>query len=113
MHELTIALNAIEVAEEVARRVGAERVTKIYLSIGRMTGVVRESLEFAFEVARLGTCAAGAELVIEEVPPVARCEQCGTEFECNDFQFQCPKCGAMASRLVQGTELNVVKIEFA
>ncbi len=113
MHELTIAQNAIEVAEEEARNVGADRVRKIYLSIGKMTGVVRESLEFAFEIARQGTRAEGAELVIEEVPPVARCEECGTEFECADFQFQCPNCGALASRLIRGTELNVVKIEFA
>ena len=69
MHELSIALSIVEVAEEAGRNQGG-RVAAVHMKLGRLSGVVKEALLSAFELAREGTELAQSELVIEEVPLV-------------------------------------------
>lgn len=46
MHELSIALNLVQIAEEAARKEKAERVRKVYIAVGALSGVVPEALLF-------------------------------------------------------------------
>jgi len=66
MHELSIAMNIIEIAEEEAVRHGAARVQTVYLRIGPQAGVAREALLFSYGLACEGTRVAGSRLVFEE-----------------------------------------------
>jgi len=68
MHELSIALSMIDVAEEEAANRGIEPVTAIYVKIGVLSGVTPQSLSAAYELARENTGLANTRLVIEEVP---------------------------------------------
>lgn len=111
MHELSIMQNTLEAVCASAREAGAEKVTQIRLRIGAMSGVVRESLEFAFEALAPDTMAAGAALLIEEVPPLCFCEGCQKEFTPEAFVFACPACGRPASELRRGREIELVSIE--
>ena len=65
MHELSIALSLIEGVEQEARRCGG-RVRVVHVRIGNMSGVVKEALAPAFEMACAGTELAGAELRVED-----------------------------------------------
>ena len=66
MHELSIALSIIEgVTEELQER-GAPKLHAVHLQLGNRSGVVRESLLFAYDVACEGTPLAGSRLVIAE-----------------------------------------------
>jgi len=56
VHELSIALNLVEIVEEAARRAGAECVVAVHLRLGAMSGVVREALEFCFPLASDTLC---------------------------------------------------------
>lgn len=51
MHGLSIAISLIEAAEEEIERLGGARVQAIHVKRGRLSGVVREALEFSHEVA--------------------------------------------------------------
>ena len=47
-------------------RHGGQRVTALHLKLGALSGVVKESLNFSWEIACQGTALDGSQLVIEE-----------------------------------------------
>jgi hydrogenase nickel incorporation protein HypA/HybF len=67
MHELSIAISLVEAAEEELEKLGNVEVLAIHLELGRLAGVVRDSLEFSYEIACQNTPLAGTRLLIEEL----------------------------------------------
>jgi hydrogenase nickel incorporation protein HypA/HybF len=51
-------------------------------------------------------------LIVEEVPVVVYCPGCRADRPLSSIQFfSCAECGAPASQIVQGKELEVVALE--
>lgn len=112
MHELSIAHSLIEIADQAAQEAGANRVTTVYLRLGVLSGVVKEALLFAFELAAQDTRLADAHLVIEEVPLVVFCPQCQQNVALPTLQrFRCPHCDTPTATVVQGKEVELVSLE--
>lgn len=111
MHELSIALGIIDVAsEEAERRRG--RILAVHLRLGPLSGVVREAMMSAFELAREGTLLDGAKLVIKDEPIVLFCPSCQAEHPAVSIQqMACSKCGTPSSQIVRGRELEVFALE--
>ena len=111
MHELSIALSILDVAEEEAQRHGG-RIAAIHLRLGPLSGVVKEALISAYDLAREGTSLARAELVVEEVPVAAYCPACAAERAPISVQeLRCPACGSPTAEILRGRELEVVALE--
>lgn len=111
MHELSIALSILDVAEEEGRNRGG-RVAAVHVKLGRLSGVVKEALASAFELAREGTALAQAELVIEEVPLIVHCSTCTVDQTLDaPYPLRCPACGALTNEIVSGRELEVHALE--
>lgn len=68
MHELSIALSIIEIAEEESEQRGYVSVDAIYLKLGAMSGIVKEALASAFDLAVEQSAFPKCRLVIEEIP---------------------------------------------
>lgn len=112
MHELSIAYNLVEIADEAARNAGAVRVKAVHLRLGAMAGVVEDALRFGFPIAAAGTLVADAELVIEPVAVQVQCDHCAAPRTLTPpFVFRCPVCGQPGARLLQGRELQIEFIE--
>lgn len=112
MHELSIAYSVVETVEKFALEAGAEKVTKVFLKIGRLSGVVVDSLCFSFDIAAENTLLENAELVIEDVLIKVRCEPCRHEFTLqNSHVFRCPLCSEPTPNIVAGRELDIVSVE--
>jgi hydrogenase nickel incorporation protein HypA/HybF len=111
MHEVSIMQSVLDTVERIAQEQKLERVTALYLRVGILSGVVRESLEFAFEALSDDTCAAGAEMVIETVPAIFRCTKCGKEHHFVKFQFDCPDCQGPLTLAGGGRDLEITRIE--
>ncbi|HJU55905.1 MAG TPA: hydrogenase maturation nickel metallochaperone HypA, partial [Pyrinomonadaceae bacterium] len=112
MHELSIAMSMIEMAEEEAARRGGAVVSAIHLKLGELSGVVKEALLFSYEVACQGTRLEGSRLVIEGVPVAVYCAACRAETAIISLQqFCCAVCHAPTSEVVRGRELEVVALE--
>ena len=111
MHELAVCQSLLRQVEEIARREQAQRVELIRLRIGPLSGVVGELLKLAFTIARAGTLADKAELVIEEAPVRIRCTQCGAESEAPPNRLLCGSCGDFRTRLLSGDELLLASVE--
>ncbi len=80
------------------------KVNCLHLSMGSLSCVDRQSLQFAFDVQALGTKAEGARLAIEVLPAVIYCFACGGETRQDRFEAVCPKCGSSRVTLTGGTE---------
>lgn len=112
MHELSIALSLIEVAEARAAEEGAEHISRLFVRIGILSGVVPEALISAFEIAAHATMAEGAVLEIQDVPIAVYCAACEREVPTGStFSFECPACGHLTHDVRSGNELELTSME--
>lgn len=115
MHELSICQGIVEVAtaalDDLARPL--PHVTMVSVRIGRLTGIVPESLRYYFDLLVPDTPLAGAALAIEEVPIRGRCADCAARFTIDELCFTCPACGSGLVELLSGRELQVVALDTA
>ena len=112
MHELSIAMSIVELAEqELAGRSGAS-IQAVHLKLGLLSGVSKEALESCFEMACFESPLVGSRLVIEEIPVAVHCTSCAAVRQIDSIQlFCCPVCGVPVSEIVSGKELQVVALE--
>ena len=112
MHELSIAMSIVEMAQEESERRGGVAVHAVHLKLGPLSGVVREALCSCFEMACENTPMQGSQLVIEEVPVVVYCPNCQKRCALASMQlFCCPECNTPTPDVVQGKELEMVALE--
>ncbi len=111
MHELSITQSMLNLVLEEAEKAKANKVGKINLVIGGMTGVVGECVRFYFDLLSKGTPADGAALAIKAVSTQAKCRDCGKLFEVSEFDWTCPGCSGNNIEVVAGKELFVESIE--
>ena len=112
MHELSIAASIVDaVTESVARYPGA-RVKEVRLRVGALASVIEDSLQFCWGVTVEGTPLEDAKLAVSILRVVVLCSVCGKQGELESLQsFRCPHCGAPASDVRQGRELEIDSIE--
>lgn len=114
MHEVGIMEAALGAVLSQARSHSAQRVHRIVLRIGALSGVDPEALRFAFDVVTQGTIAAGAALEINDVPALAHCGACNADFGVTGgFIFACPHCGDLSGNVRQGRELELSRVEMS
>lgn len=108
MHELSLAQ---AVVDAVTERLGEAEVATVTLEIGKLSGVVVESIRFCFPIVADGTILAGAELVIDEPPGAARCRDCGRAFELDDPILLCPGCDGANVAVESGGDFRIRSVE--
>jgi len=111
VHELAVCQALIDQVEEIALRERADQVLSIHLGIGPLSGVEPHLLEQAFSIARAGGVAAGAELLIDNLPVQVSCDQCGQTTDALPARLLCGACGNWRTRLVSGDELQLLHVE--
>ena len=111
VHELAIFQALMEQVERIAQEERADQVLSIHLAIGPLSGVESRLLEQAFSVARAGSIAASAELVIESMPVQVRCKQCDQLTKALPGRLVCGACGDWRTRLISGDELELRHVE--
>ena len=107
MHEMSIALNIIKIAEEELQKAKGGRIEKLNLVVGKLSGVVVESLNFALEASKEDGVLSCAEIIIDEMPAKMKCHNCGLEFESDDFYTTCPQCDEFKHEIISGKELLI------
>ena len=107
MHEMSITQSVVDT---IVTRLGDARVSCVRLEIGRLSGVVPDSVRFCFDVLCAGTSLEGARLDIAEPAGRARCRDCGEEFTLDDFILLCP-CGSADVAVLAGRELRITSVE--
>jgi len=111
VHEMSIMTSLLRAVEGKVREVGAVRVTRLRIVVGKLSGIEPDLLETAFEFLSPGTVAEGASFEIRTPGLQVRCNDCQRTFELDEIQFACPECGGFNVEIQGGDELLIEEME--
>lgn len=112
---MSIAMNLLEMAESEIREKGCDRIERVKVLCGAISGVMSEALTLCFEALIESTPHKGASLEIEIVPLRLRCPFCQAVFSGEGQEAlwrPCPSCGEEFGHIVEsGKELLLARVE--
>lgn len=111
MHELSIALGIVKIAEEEIVKANAKKVDLIELEIGTLAGIEFDSLEFVWPAAVKDTVLEHAKKKIIIIEAKGKCLDCDTIFELKNVFDPCPVCNSFLKGILEGKELRVKSLE--
>ena len=111
MHELSICMSLLEQVQAIAAERGANRVTRIEVKVGPLSGVESELLRNAWPLAAAGTIAVEAGFVVEEADIMVRCDSCGVDTAAKANRLVCGNCGDFRTTVISGDEMILQRIE--
>jgi len=107
MHELSITQGIVE---SVSEAIPVGKVLAVTVEIGKLSGVVADSVRFCFDLCAQGTPLEGARLEIVDVAGRGRCGCCEHEMEIAELTAPCP-CGNPFLEILRGQELRIRSVE--
>ena len=111
MHELSIALGIVKIAEEETAKANAKKVDLIELEIGTLAGIEFDSLDFVWPSAVKDTVLENAKKNTIIIEGKGKCLDCDTIFDLKNVFDPCPVCNSFLKGIIQGKELRVKSIE--
>ena len=111
MHELSLATAMIDELKTIMQKENAQRICSVTVEIGALSGVEAEPMAFAFPFASEGTCADGAELIIEKRALTLRCKACGHESTPDEPFPICLDCGSTDVDILSGRDFMILRVE--
>ena len=111
MHELSVALGIVKIAENETKKANANKVELIELEIGTLAGIEFESLDFVWNVAVKNTVLEHAEKKMNIIHGEAKCFDCDTVFTLDNIYDACPNCKSYLKGIIKGKELLVKSLE--
>ncbi len=106
MHELSIMEGVLDMVRESAGQNNIRKINRLKLVIGKLTMIMPDSLQFAFEVLSQEDMFRGAVLEIQEVPALIKCKVCDNETVQEDpYLFVCAACGSNQVEITRGREM--------
>ena len=111
MHEMSLAQALVDQVTELAEQDGCQKVLSVDVSIGALSGVMRESLEFCFPVVAQGTQLEGTKLNVTEVPLKAECRDCHSITNPEPYEVTCVHCGSLNLMVLEGKDFKLVSLE--
>lgn len=111
MHEMSLAMAAVDLAAEQATARGFAKVTALWLEIGPFSCVDADTIAFCFEAAASGTPVEGAQLHFQPCHAEVWCLACAQPVALSQRGEPCPLCGSFELRIVQGDSLRITNIE--
>lgn len=110
MHEFSIAMSIIEIAETEAKVVSAAHISNLDLDVGTMAGIEYYALDTALEMAVKNTMLENANIKVNKIQARARCTDCKHEFDISSVMDNCPTCNSLFSDVISGKELKIKSI---
>ncbi len=92
---------------EAAEKADAKKINSIDVTIGVLTEIQEDALQFAYSVLTKDTIAADSTLNVTMLAARSVCGECSAEFGHGRFDAKCPECGSYVCTLVQGRELQI------
>jgi hydrogenase nickel incorporation protein HypA/HybF len=111
VHETGIVRELLDSVNTAAVEAGATSVDLVRVSVGELTEVVPEAMQFAWTALIPGTLSEGAVLEVTVMPARSVCSDCGAEFGHDRFDRSCPECGSYLCGVVAGNELRLGSVD--
>ena len=114
MHELTLLIGVTQQVGEVVRENDIDHVEAVVLEVGEVTTVVPEFLLDGWSVlSDEYDFLRGTELIIDRIPAIGHCNECGVEFALDENEGRCPVCDSSNRDIVSGGEFIIREIRVA
>ncbi len=111
MHELSIAMGIVDIAQKEIDKVNATKVDLIELEIGTLAGIEFDALDFVWFSAVKGTVLENAVKKINVIHGEAKCSDCDVFFKLDNIYDACPNCNSYLKGVTKGKELLVKSLE--
>jgi hydrogenase nickel incorporation protein HypA/HybF len=111
VHEMSIAESVLQIIEDKARADGYARVRAVWLEIGQLAAVEKDSLRFCFDVVTRDSVARDARLEIIETAGQGWCMDCACNVAVTARYEPCPNCGSFQIEVTGGDEMRVKELE--
>ena len=111
MHELAVTENILDIALKHARQAQAVRVTDIHITIGQLSSIVDDSIQFYWDMLSEDTICSAAKLHFNRIPAEFFCTDCKKTFKLEQELAPCPYCGSIRLRITSGEEFFLESIE--
>ncbi len=113
MHEFSMAIEVINLAQREAVKNKANSIQKITIEVGDLSGVDADAFESALGLLVKDSILDQALVTLIRTPGLGRCNSCNDEFEMNHRMATCPKCQCFPSEISGGEEFRVVSLTVA
>ena len=108
MHELGYVLKLTNMAIEIANENKAKSVKCVVVEVGKMSGVLSVYMQKYYKDAIKNTILEKSQLVCEEVPVKAHCDECGKDYyPTKDNRYLCTFCNGRKAHIIQGKDVLI------
>ncbi len=113
MHELSVTEHILSYAIEEAQKQHADRILRIHLRLGPLSGMEPECIQMYMDLLAEGTIAQGVRIEATKLPLKVCCKSCGKESEITRRRIACPYCGSLKLKMHGGREFLIDSLEVA
>ena len=110
MHELSMAMEVIELVQHEADKNRVSNIEEILIEVGDLCGVETDIFQSALEMVVKDTLLENSHVRITHTPGKGKCNACNMEFEMKNRLDLCPDCGCFVSEVSGGQEFRVLSI---
>jgi hydrogenase nickel incorporation protein HypA/HybF len=110
MHELTLAMETVELVAREAKKTGASLIHEIRVEVGNLSGVEADAFEFALELIVKGSLLENAKISLIRTQGKGKCTDCNLEFIMKQRLDTCPACNSVPSKIIDGEDFKVLSM---
>ena len=110
MHELSLALEVIDLAQREAGKRGIVTIREILIEVGDLSGVEADTFQSALEMVVKDSVLENAGINLVRIPGTGKCSACSNEFKMKTRFDTCPGCQCFASEITGGDDFRIVSL---
>lgn len=112
MHEVALVRAIVDAIEKEAAAQGATRVKLVTIRFNALTSHSADHVQFSFDIVKKDSqLLKDAELKLNEVEPLLRCQSCNHQFHGEHLPDACPNCGSLEVLSVNPTDMVLEEFE--
>jgi len=111
MHELSVTQSILEIALRHAEKAGAKKILQLNLTIGQLSSIVDDSVQFYWDIVTEDTIAKDAKLNFKRIPTELLCLSCNHRYAPTEKELACPNCKSTQIKVISGQEFLLDSID--
>lgn len=112
MHELGVVFHVIKKVKKVVAENDLSEISSVTIELGEVSTVIPHYLTDCWKwAAAKEEMFKNSELIIETIPAVTICENCGKTYSTIEYGKTCPFCNSQRTYLLQGNQFMIKEIE--
>lgn len=110
MHEIGIVRQIVQTVTEFAAENDVKEIAAVVVDCGELSLVIPKYLRQLYAPVAEGTILEHAELIINEIPGMAECDDCDEIFNVVQHKGYCPACGSFNKTVLSGKDFGIREI---